>query len=194
MNIAKCVCFSDGHVGQYKSKFIFHRISQSEEQYGFPPEHTYFGSRHGKGPSDGESAAIKSSAAAAAAVKARRVIIGNANDLFTYCSNNLNRSPESEELCSHFCMTFYYVPHMVRNDPLKLSTVSVTSRVHSVVTVTNGQIAIRSLSCFCQGCEKNGASHSSCKNKHHLSPWKFFFSKATCILLLVTDVTYFKML
>ena len=50
-----------------------------------------FGSRHGKGPSDGERAVIKNHASTA--VKAGRAIIKNAKDLYDYTHANLEKKP-----------------------------------------------------------------------------------------------------
>ena len=91
-NVEKYIQWSDGCASQYKSKGPFIDISCSVDDYGIPIERNFFGSRHGKGPSDGESAVIKREARNA--VKAGRVIIANAKDLYSYAKENLEKGKE----------------------------------------------------------------------------------------------------
>ncbi|XP_041372135.1 uncharacterized protein LOC121385498 [Gigantopelta aegis] len=91
--------WTDGCASQYKSKGPFSDISCALADFGCTFEQNYFGSRHGKGPSDGESAVVKHHAATA--VKAGSHLITNANDLFNYCfASSLNKQPEGG--CKHF--------------------------------------------------------------------------------------------
>ncbi|XP_041371083.1 uncharacterized protein LOC121384664 [Gigantopelta aegis] len=86
--------WTDGCSLQYKSKGPFCDISNALTDLGCTLERNFFGSRHGKGPSDGESAVVKHKAATA--VKAGTAIITNAKDLYDYCvSSNLNKQPAS---------------------------------------------------------------------------------------------------
>lgn len=58
-SMRQIVRFSDGCGAQYKSKGPFHDISCAQEKYGVNVQHEFYGSRHGKGPSDGESVVDK---------------------------------------------------------------------------------------------------------------------------------------
>lgn len=86
LNIVKEVQFSDGCARQYKACVPFCDISHSVQDFGFITECNYYGSGHGKGPSDGAGAVIKS--AARRAVNSQQEVINNANDLadFAQCS------------------------------------------------------------------------------------------------------------
>lgn len=62
LTIDHVIQWTDGCAAQYKSKGPFADIACALEDYGCTFERNYFGSRHGKGPSDGESAVVKSKA------------------------------------------------------------------------------------------------------------------------------------
>lgn len=59
LNIEREIIFSDGCAGQYKSDTPFIDVSYAELDFGFPIEKHFYGSRQGKGPSDGAGAVIK---------------------------------------------------------------------------------------------------------------------------------------
>lgn len=61
IEINREIHFSDGAPGQIKSKTPFADVSKSTEDYGFPVEKHFFGTRHGKGPCDGEFGVVKRS-------------------------------------------------------------------------------------------------------------------------------------
>ena len=63
----------------------------------------FFGSRHGKKPSDGEAAVIKS--AATRAVKCRRVLIQTPLDFFNFGQDTLSLDGE----CVHYKRKFIYI-------------------------------------------------------------------------------------
>ena len=58
LRLENSVQWTDGCASQYKSKGPFANISCALEDFGCTFEHNFFGSRHGKGPSDGESAVV----------------------------------------------------------------------------------------------------------------------------------------
>ena len=78
-DIVKSLRFSDGCAAQYKSRGpiadIHVHVAHSHQDNGFQTQHNYFGSCHGKGPSDGESTVVKSMASTA--VKSTTTIIAN---------------------------------------------------------------------------------------------------------------------
>lgn len=65
LEITKHIQWSDGCSCQYKSKGPFSDVAFAPKKYKFPVERHYFGSRHGKGPSDGEGGVVKRSATTA---------------------------------------------------------------------------------------------------------------------------------
>ncbi len=66
------ISFSDQYAAQYKRRGPFLDIANAEEEYGLYVQHHYFGSRHGKGPSDGETAVVKRMASSA--IKSKKCI------------------------------------------------------------------------------------------------------------------------
>lgn len=82
------VHLSNGCSSQYKSKGPLADIAHSSEDYDFKISHHYYGSRHGKGASDGESAVVKSNASNAIRCGS---LITNARDLYDHCQENLVR-------------------------------------------------------------------------------------------------------
>ena len=75
----KIIQFYDNCLGQYKSKDPFQFISDS----GIPTICMFFSACHGKGPADGAVGRIK--LAAKRAVKARQVVIENAQQFTEFC-------------------------------------------------------------------------------------------------------------
>ena len=82
LNCQHIVEFTDGCSGQYKSKSPFADNSYTKLTHGISFERNFFGSRHGKGPSDGVSGVVKS--AVRRAVISRRVTINTAEEMFDY--------------------------------------------------------------------------------------------------------------
>ena len=99
--------FTDGCSAQYKSKAPFRDIQLSEQIIGVPIERAYFGSRHGKNPSDGESAVVKN--AVTRAVKNRQTIIQTARDLYSYGETFLEKGQDDDAKCRHFKRKFIFI-------------------------------------------------------------------------------------
>jgi hypothetical protein len=76
----KLQVFSDGCSSQYKSKRPVQSIARKFDSPEITVDWNYFGSRHGKGPSDGETGVIKSKAFRL--VKSSRYVIDDAQDFF----------------------------------------------------------------------------------------------------------------
>ncbi|XP_014673342.1 PREDICTED: uncharacterized protein LOC106813660 [Priapulus caudatus] len=100
--ISKVVEFTDGCAGQYKSKIPFADISFSLKDLQVERERHFFGSQHGKGPSDGVSGVVKSAVRRAAI--ARRVVVNNAAALFSFCHENMTKND-----CAKQRRVFLYV-------------------------------------------------------------------------------------
>ena len=190
LTISKYIQFTDGCASQYKSKFSFLDISYSVLDFNCVTQRNFFGSRHGKGPSDGESAVIKS--CARNAVKSSKCIISNAEELYNYCSANLTRKPsEAEGECTHFVRTFFWVPRgdIQRNRDRhshQVLTVKGTRKLHSVETVQPGIIRAKKLSCFCEVCQ--GAAEGDCHNSQYVDPWEAKTIKKNIVARPLADV------
>ena len=90
----RTVRFSDGCGSQYKSRGPFMDVSYGKQDYGVQFQHEFFGSRHGKGPSDGENGVIKHQATDA--LMAGNAIIANAHDLYLYVREHCTRPAPTE--------------------------------------------------------------------------------------------------
>lgn len=173
LNIEHVVEWSDGCSSQYKSRGPFSSIAASIEDLNATLERNYFGSRHGKGPSDGESAVVKHHAATA--VKAGSAVIATPEDLMEYCTaTSLNKQPSGDK-CQHFLRSFYFVSEQsveatrVNNN---LVTVPGTRTFHSVRCAERGQILTRHLSCFCDSCQ---SGVGRCQFSEIVSDWAVHF-------------------
>ena len=82
----RVVQFSDGARNQNKSKGPFLDVFYAAQDYGISFQHEWFGSRHGKGPSGGESGVIKR--LATDAVMAGNVVIRNAKEMYDFVLRN----------------------------------------------------------------------------------------------------------
>ena len=94
LTIQKEIQMTDGCAAQYKSKTPFTDISFSMEDHGFTVERHYYGSRHGKGPSDGAGAVVKSGARRA--VMGMNCIINDAEDLYRFGKEKLETTEKKD--------------------------------------------------------------------------------------------------
>lgn len=170
ISIKKMVRFSDGCASQYKSFGPMADVAFSGEDYNFPTCHNFYGSRHGKGASDGESAVVKSKASSA--VKCGTAVIGDAKQLYEFCTSSLIKDVEKDQ-CTHFRRDFYYVESedIRRNrERCQVKTINGTRALHSIQTCnkTGDAIKIRQLSCFCEACV---TEDGECANSAYVSEW-----------------------
>ncbi|KAJ8043450.1 Reticulocyte-binding protein 2-like a [Holothuria leucospilota] len=184
--IAKIVRFSDGCSSQYKSRGPFLDISSYEKQ----TEHHFFGSRHGKGPSDGESAVVKRQASLA--VKSGTQYIPNAKALYEYCKDHLTRGNKDD--CSQFKRDIFWVASGMidRSRPKPTRSVQGTRKIHSVKSISPGLILKRDLSCFCQSCIDDNAQ-SECENKAFVGGWEqvaLTVDQGSSITLVIPELTF----
>ena len=114
----------------------------------------YFGSCHGKGPSDGEGGVVKS-------FVTRQVqhgaVVKDAEQFYEIASK-ITKGSHSEEKCSHSRRTFFYVHSNYINidrADRDVKTVSGTQKIHSVRGEKPGHIRSRRFSCFCPRCRGN---------------------------------------
>ncbi|XP_070550272.1 uncharacterized protein [Ptychodera flava] len=161
----KMVIFSDGCAAQYKSRTPFADVSFAEEDLMCTMERNYFGSRHGKGPCDGEGGVVK--AALTRAVKNEHLIPASAQAVFTFCKAELSKESDT------FRRTFILIPkesiqrYRVDRD---VKTVKGTRQIHSLRSTGNAySLQRRRLSCYCTAC----TSYSDgCVNKQWIQPWE----------------------
>ena len=163
--------WTDGAASQYKSKGPFADIAASDVDFGMRVERCFFGSRHGKGPCDGESAVDKHHAATA--VKAQQAIIATAKDFFEYGANGpLTKNPDPNK-CSHFVRKFIWVPAdmIERNRPTRMmKTVKGTRNFHHIKSGGEGRLVSRHLTCVCPFCMHG--QEPACPNANIVGDWK----------------------
>lgn len=76
VQLQRLIEFTDGCSCQYKSKLPFADISFCQDDLGVRLERHYYGSRHGKGPSDGVSGVVKSAVRRAVVSRQRNIDAG----------------------------------------------------------------------------------------------------------------------
>lgn len=76
---------TDSPTSQYRNKSIFEFLTRHEAVFGVSGSWDYLESGHGKGPCDGLGGSVKRSADMA--VKQGKVIIQNAQDFYTWATN-----------------------------------------------------------------------------------------------------------
>ena len=170
-NINRIICFSDGAGCQYKSRGPFLDISYGKLDFNLSAfQHEYFGSRHGKGPSDGESGVIKR--LATDAVMSGSEIISNAKELYNFVKQTATRPDEQEansSECQHFRRKAFWIEEIDRCcERQALKTVEGTRQFHSILSVEPNVIQVRELSCFCEGCEEG---KEACSNRDYVHPY-----------------------
>ncbi|XP_033730626.1 uncharacterized protein LOC117320042 [Pecten maximus] len=164
LHIEKQLHMTDGCSAQYKSKTPFTDIyiSFSILDFGFPTERHFYGSRHGKGPSDGAGAVVKSFVRRG--VLGDSICINNAKEFFNY-SKKISKDEE------HSKRTFFYVDQINRNRPDRSNSKTIigTRKLQCVKTVEQKKIATRNLSCFCGGCVVG--QYEKCSNSEYVQEW-----------------------
>ena len=170
LTITQQIQWSDGAASQYKSKGPFCDVSHALDDYAFPLERCFFGSRHGKGPSDGESAVVKRMASSA--VANNQVVLKTAEDLATYCKENLTRDHLGDGSCCHSRRTIFVVHKEAiqrHRTEREVKTLEGTRAVHSIKCVKSQVVATRNLSCFCGACVSGSGD---CANATYVEQYK----------------------
>ncbi|XP_070549459.1 RE1-silencing transcription factor A-like [Ptychodera flava] len=166
LDMQKMIIFSDGCAAQYKSRTPFADVSFAKEDMNCTLERNFFGSRHGKGPCDGEGGVVK--AAITRAVKNEVFIPSDAKSVYDFCRKSLSKESES------FKRTFYWIPtyNIQRNRPSRLvKTVKGTRQLHSVLSTGEAYVLKkRPLSCYCSHCMLGNADE--CDNQEWVEPWR----------------------
>ena len=170
LNIEKEIHLTDGCAAQYKFRIPFTDISFSQSDHGFPVERHFYGSRHGKGPSDGAGAVMKS--VVKRAVMGGNVVVNNSHDFFDFAKAMLTKEDENHK--EHFKRTIFHVLNIEHNRPDRSDhskPLKGTRRVHAVQTVDKMIINTRNLSCFCLGCI---GDDTDCMNRDYVDEWKLY--------------------
>lgn len=108
IEVERQIHYSDGAPSQFKSKTPFADVRKSSDDYGFPVEKHIFGTRHGKGPCDGEFGVAKRSVSSA--VMSRNVIARNATEFYEYAREFLSKpKDEPSDVCCHTQCSFFFV-------------------------------------------------------------------------------------
>ena len=171
LNVQRVIQWTDGCASQYKSKGPFSDISHSTTDLGCTQlERHFFGSRHGKGPSDGMSGIIKHHVDTA--VKACQVVVQNAKEMFIFLQQTFTKDPEGP--CAHSRRVFFYVETEDITRPRSarmVKTVTGTRDIHSVRSTDhqNFTLDVRQLSCLCLECQLQSGS---CNNDAHVRNWQ----------------------
>lgn len=153
---SKLVVFSDGCASQYKRKGSFADLSLKT----IAIERNFFGSDHGKSECDGEVGCVNR--ALDMAVLGRKVVVSDADDIFTWCSTNLCL----DEVCSK--RRFFLVkPDDINRDidVTNVKTLQGCRKLHQVVNVPNSpyKLLVKKLSCYCILCINDQTD--DCPNK-----------------------------
>ncbi|WAR17869.1 hypothetical protein MAR_032463 [Mya arenaria] len=148
----------------------FTDISCSQADFGFSFERHFYGSRHGKGPSDGAGAVVKS--AVRRAVMGGNVVVNDANEFFEIAKQKLSK--EDTDHKEHFKRTIFLVTDINHDRPERsdkcCKTLKGTRKVQAVQAVEKMIINTRNLSCFCEFCI-NGVEQT-CVNSNYVHEWK----------------------
>ena len=169
LTIDHFIQWTDGCAAQYKSKGPFADISNALSDLDSTLERNFFGSRHGKGPSDGEAAVVKKHTMTA--IKAGAAVVSSAEDMYSYLIGSVLNKQPPEEGCTHSLRTFLWIPDgaIQRDRPgRKLETVKGTRSFHTVRCVQQGAIMTRHLACACDACL---TGVGSCLNRDLVGPW-----------------------
>lgn len=152
--IKKLTIWSDGCASQYKSKLPFANIAKRFGHADIDIEWHYFGSRHGKNQSDGESGVIKSKMSRL--MIANKVYVDSAKDFAKAAAQNLSNIDGKSQ------RHIYFVPserihstRMTTDNSLKIKG---SRKIHSISSPVVGSLKHKSASCFCPHCRV----YSSC--------------------------------
>ena len=168
LDVQHIIQWTDSCAAPYKSKGPFSDLSKALETFDATLQCSFFGSRHGKGPSDGESAVVKQHTTRA--VKAGTAAVASTEEMFAFLqASSLNKQP-SEEGWAHSLRTFFWVPEgTIDRERPAAQTVKGTRSFHAVKCIESGCIHSRHLSCACGSCL---TGIGDCLHEDVAGPWK----------------------
>ena len=159
------VIFSDGCSSQFKSKIPFKYVADSAENFAYPIERSYFGSKHGKSQCDALGGFIKKKALLH--VLSRSGLLQSARDLFDFAVENLSQEVDCDK---HFSRKFFYLSNIVRPHDMDPNPLKGTLKVHQIKSSGANTLSFRELSCFCSECLSG--QYVSCRNQSYTGVWK----------------------
>jgi hypothetical protein len=167
VNIEEVHEWTDGCAAQYKGKKAFADISLRKRP---PVTRNYFETSHGKNVCDGLGATVKN--ACYRAVVSNKKVIGNANDVYKFCQDNLQMETADTDRNTVSRREFVFIENVSRNRPeSNVKTLAGTRKLHSVKSVGKGyELCTRNLSCYCDACVKG--QESDCENSEIVSSWE----------------------
>ena len=97
------------------------------------------------------------------AVKARRVIVSNAHEMYSYCQEQMT-------ICEGKAKrTFFKVEEIDRSNDCQATTVKGTRTFHCVQALSPTLLLARNLACFCGPCRASNTQE--CLNKQYVNNW-----------------------
>ena len=177
MKLLEKSCFKPSHVlqfcdncaSQYKSKGPFQYIANSD----IPTIRSYFGSNHGKGPSDSATGRVKS--AIVRARNARICELKNAQEVFEFLQHKFQqweerRTKQKPGKCIHFFQKALFVTDIDRAEKIDAVTTTGSSNFSTVrSTGIPFIIEARNVACMCPNCLFGDTCE--CPNKHYSGTW-----------------------
>ena len=132
------------HNSSRKSSFA--DISCGHADFGFHVQQHFFGSCHGKNPSDGEGGVVKSKVSQL--IKSQGLLINNAPAFYAVAKQHLTKgSVNRDGTCEHYRRTFILVrsdeidrDSTVRKERAKAVTVEGTRKLHCVIGTKPGYV------------------------------------------------------
>jgi hypothetical protein len=160
-----CLQFTDGCSAHYRSKKPFMDLSQSESNLGCVINRNYFEKGHGKSLADGAIAVTKR--VVRQAITSDDLVITSVEDMTKFLRREKQVQGDMGECCHSQSMYFNVVYDRKKEmfaEPAQ--RVLGTLDIHQAKTVEPGVIAVRNMSCVCEGCTNGDASQ--CVNKEYV--------------------------
>jgi hypothetical protein len=147
-HISHLILWSDGAGSQYKSKVPLYNITQSFNS-SLKITWNFFGSRHGKGESDGESAVVKNFLDRS--IKSQQFVIHDAKDAFQFLNSSDGHVPDGKSR-RHFYLVLQQDIDAVRKACSSDDVCSIPNvrKIHHVEAL-DGSVAVqyKRSSCYC---------------------------------------------
>ena len=150
-DISKLYLWSDGCSAQYKSKQPFSNLASKYGHSDMKFHWNFFGSRHEKNASDGESGVVKSKMSRL--MIASKVHIDSAKEFAKECSTHLTNLDGPSRRHTYYISTEFI--DTFRRKQQQCKAVKGTRKIHSLYATEMGSLMHRSASCFCFNC-RNG--------------------------------------
>lgn len=150
--IEREIHFSDGAASQFKSKTPFADVAHCIEDFGFHIEKHFLGTRHGKGPCDGEFGVVERTASNS--VLTRKAFIRSTEEFYDFSRKCLSKPQDenAENLCHHARRTVFHVKekdiNRNRPDRTNVKPIPETRKVHAVRLGKDLTLEKRALGCF----------------------------------------------